>query len=265
MFKDKNKDRDKDRQEDKAKDKETGEAMLEAELKVLRDELAKKDDCHDRLLRLQAEFDNFRKRSIRERQEFIKYANEGLILELVGMLDNFQRSIKSADLKQDFKLLHSGVDMISRQLHKLLEEKGLKKIDSIGQRFDPNKHEAIEAVVSDKAQEGCILEEFQPGYILNDRVIRPAMVKVAKTLETVEEEVKDKKEEEKRRQGSEDEDREEVPEGPDQAPVSKKSVNNKAPGSDVTGVTDKEIKEGEEDKQEEDGNLKEESEDPPTG
>jgi|GEM_PF-306080 len=184
MFKDKNK----NKQEDNLKEKEVDTGVLEAELKVLREELSKKDDCQDRLLRLQAEFDNFRKRSIKERQEFIKYANEGLIIELVGMLDNFQRSIKAADLKQDFKLLHQGVDMISKQLHKLLEEKGLRRINSKGEKFDPNKHEAIEAVVSDEAEEGCILEEFQPGYILNDRVIRPAMVKVAKKLEIVEKE-----------------------------------------------------------------------------
>jgi len=184
MFKDKNK----NKQEDKANDKEADLGALEAELKVLREELSKKDDSQDRLLRLQAEFDNFRKRSIKERQEFIKYANEGLIIELVGMLDNFERSIKAADQRQDFKLLHQGVDMISKQLHKLLEEKGLRKINSIGEKFDPNKHEAIEAAVSDEAEEGSILEEFQPGYILNNRVIRPAMVKVAKKLEVVEEE-----------------------------------------------------------------------------
>jgi molecular chaperone GrpE len=179
MFKDKNK----NKAEEKLQDKTPDINVLEAELKVLRDELAKKDDNQDKLLRLQAEFDNFRKRSIKERQEFIKYANEGLIIELVGMLDNFERSIKAADQKQDFKLLHQGVDMISKQLHKLLEEKGLKKISSMGEKFDPNKHEAMEAVVSDEAEEGQILEEFQPGYTLNERVIRPAMVKVAKSKE----------------------------------------------------------------------------------
>ena len=179
MFKDKNK----NKAEEKPKDKSPDINVLEAELKVLRDELAKKDDNQDKLLRLQAEFDNFRKRSIRERQEFIKYANEGLIIELVGMLDNFERSIKAADQKQDFRLLHQGVDMISKQLHKLLEEKGLKKITSLGEKFDPNKHEAMEAVVSDEAEEGQILEEFQPGYMLNERIIRPAMVKVAKKLD----------------------------------------------------------------------------------
>ncbi|NQT95811.1 MAG: nucleotide exchange factor GrpE [Candidatus Omnitrophica bacterium] len=167
----------------KDKNKKVDSKALEAELKILREELAKKDDCQDKLLRLQAEFDNFRKRSFKEKQEFIKYANEGLVLDLVGMLDNFERSIKAADQKKDFKLLHQGVDMVARQLHKLLEEKGLKKIKSVGEKFDPNKHEAIEVVDSEDAEEGQILDELQPGYMLNERVIRPAMVKVVKSKE----------------------------------------------------------------------------------
>ena len=180
----------------KAKNKKQDIKDLEAELKVLREELAKKDDYQDVALRLQAEFDNFRKRSAKERQEFIKYANEGLILELVGILDNFERSIKAADQKQDFKLLHQGVDMISKQLHKLLQEKGLKRIECIGEKFDPVRHEAIEVVESDDAEESKVLEELQAGYMLNEHVLRPAMVKVVKNKpEIVEEEVKPKDEE----------------------------------------------------------------------
>ncbi len=169
----------------KAKNKKQDIKDLEAEVTVLRDELAKKDDYQDVALRLQAEFDNFRKRSAKERQEFIKYANEGLILELVGILDNFERSIKAADQKQDFKLLHQGVDMISKQLHKLLQEKGLKRIECVGETFDPVKHEAIEVVESDDAKESEVLEELQAGYMLNDHVLRPAMVKVVKNKQDV--------------------------------------------------------------------------------
>ncbi|MFA5068997.1 MAG: nucleotide exchange factor GrpE [Candidatus Omnitrophota bacterium] len=181
IFKDKNKDKEQEKEMPREQaDSASGTGDAGAEIKVLREELSKKDACQDRLLRLQAEFDNFRKRSARERQEFIKYANESLIIELVGMLDNFERSIKAADSKQDFKLLHQGVDIISKQLHKLLEEKGLKRINSLGERFDPGRHDAIEAVEAPDADEGAILEEFQPGYMLNDKVIRPAMVKVAK-------------------------------------------------------------------------------------
>jgi molecular chaperone GrpE len=223
MFKDKNK----NKAEEKLQDKTPDINVLEAELKVLRDELAKKDDNQDKLLRLQAEFDNFRKRSIKERQEFIKYANEGLIIELVGILDNFERSIKAADQKQDFKLLHQGVDMMSKQLHKLLEEKGLKKISSMGEKFDPNKHEAMEAVVSDEAEEGQILDEFQPGYTLNERVIRPAMVKVAKSKKETPEEQPEAVEEE-----SECHSEQPVPSEVEGSEESKEENEEKSPDSD---------------------------------
>jgi molecular chaperone GrpE len=209
MFKDRQKDKNKEKEQGQLSEQRADIEQLEAELNVLREELAKRDDCQDRLLRLQAEFDNFRKRSAKERQEFIKYANEGLIFELVGMLDNFERSIKAADQKQDFKLLHQGVDMISKQLHKLLEEKGLRRIDSKGEKFDPSRHEAIEAIETDEVKDGLIMEEFQPGYMLNERVIRPAMVKVAKAKkeepEAVEEENKTEPQEaEEVKEGEED-------------------------------------------------------------
>jgi len=164
----------------KPKKEKINKKALEAELKVLREEITKKDDCQDNLLRLQAEFDNFRKRSFTQKQEFVKFANEGLILELLSILDDFERSIKSAELKKDYDLLHQGVDMISKQLHKLLQEKGLKKIKSIGEDFNPHEHEALEVVESEEAEEEKIIEELQPGYMLNERIIRPAKVKVIK-------------------------------------------------------------------------------------
>jgi len=167
------------------KDKGKGKDIksLEAELKVLREEIAAKDDHYDKLLRLQAEFDNFRKRAAQDRAVFIKFANEGLILELVAILDDFERSIKSVEQKKDFDLLHQGVDMISKQLHRLLEEKGLKRIKSMGEKFNPHEHEAIEVVEGGEGKEGeedTVSEELQPGYTLNGRIIRPAKVKVLK-------------------------------------------------------------------------------------
>lgn len=137
----------------------------------------------DKYLRLQAEFDNYKKRTFKERQDFIKFANEGLILELLSILDNFERGIKSAEQKKDYELLHQGVDMISKQLHGLLETKGLNRIQSIGQPFDPHKHEAIEVVAGDDKEADIIVEELQPGYALNGRIIRPAKVKVLKSKE----------------------------------------------------------------------------------
>jgi len=141
---------------------------------------ARCEELLDKYLRLQAEFDNYKKRSFRERAEFIKFANEGLILELVGILDNFELGVRSAEQKKDFDLLHQGVDMISKQLHSLLESKGLVRIKSKGEKFDPHKHEALEVIEDEKVKDDTVVEELQPGYTLNGRILRPAKVKVAR-------------------------------------------------------------------------------------
>ncbi len=143
-------------------------------------------DLTDKYMRLHAEFDNFRKRSLKEKGEFVKFANEGLILELLDILDNFERGIKSAEQKKDFDLLHKGVDMISRQLHSLLEAKGLARIKAVGEKFDPHKHEPMEVVPSNE-KDDIVIDEMQPGYMLNGRIIRPTKVKVARKKEETEE------------------------------------------------------------------------------
>lgn len=157
------------------------EKEKEPENKNSTEEIKDYDELWDRYVRLQAEFDNYRKRSFREKTEFVKFANEGLIIELLGILDNFERGIRSAEQKKDYDLLHQGVDMISKQLHSLLETKGLSRIKSIGEKFDPHQHEAIEVVEGD--DEGVIVEELQPGYLLSGRIVRPARVKVVKEKE----------------------------------------------------------------------------------
>lgn len=143
-------------------------------------DIKEKEDYYDKFLRLQAEFDNFKKRTFKEKTEFVKFANECLILELVSILDDFERGIKSAEQKKDFQLLHQGVDIISKQLHSLLEEKGLNKIKSVGEKFNPHEHEAIETIEDKTKEDGTIIEELQGGYALNGRIIRPAKVKVIK-------------------------------------------------------------------------------------
>ena len=173
----------KDNNQKKQEPQEQDVNALKAELDVLKKEISEKDKLHDMYLRLQAEFDNYRKRTIKEKEEFVKYAAEGLIIDLVSTLDDFERGIKSAEQKKDFNLLHQGVDIISRQLHKMLEEKGLKRIKSVGEKFNPYEHEAVEVVESDEQEDGTVIEELMPGYSLNGRVIRPAKVRVAKGKE----------------------------------------------------------------------------------
>lgn len=158
------------------------------------------DALWDKHLRLQAEFDNYRKRSHREKGEFVKFANEMLIMELLEILDNFERGVKSAEQKKDFNLLHQGVDMISKQLHSLLEAKGLKRIKAVGQEFDPHLHEAMEVVEEEGIDKSSIVEELQPGYTFNGRIIRTAKVKVKKGKDDKKE---DKNVEEKKEEGGE--------------------------------------------------------------
>jgi len=165
------------------------------------------DVLWDKYLRLQADFDNYKKRSHRERMEFIKFANEMLILELLEILDNFERAEKAADQKKDFNLLHQGVDMTAKQLHSLLEAKGLKRIMVIGEKFDPHFHEPMEVVEEEGVEEDTIVEEMQAGYTLNSRIIRPAKVKVKrgkKVEETEKEKIIEETLKEKENGGSED-------------------------------------------------------------
>jgi len=151
----------------------------------------------DKYIRLGAEFDNYKKRSFKEKIDFMKFANEGLIIELLSILDNFERGIKSAESKKDYDLLHQGVDMISKQLHSLLETKGLSRIKAIGQKFDPHQHEAVEVVDGDN--DGEVIEELQSGYLLSGRIIRPAKVKVVKTKQGVEENIENHESEENKK------------------------------------------------------------------
>lgn len=139
----------------------------------------------DRLLRQAAEFENFRKRMFRERDEGVRYANALLLTDLLPVIDDFERAIASAEESRDFDSFHSGVALIERQLVSLLERGwGLRrftvKCGKDGEAFDPEKHEAIAVEQSTEVPEGTVLENYQKGYILHDRVLRPAKVKVAK-------------------------------------------------------------------------------------
>lgn len=138
-------------------------------------------ELQDKLLRLGAEFENYKKRVQREREDLIRYAGEVFIIELLHIVDNFERAFQAADKTQDFKVLHKGVEMILKEIQEFLKEKGIKKIETVGKQFDPHKHEAIERVVCEDKPENTITEELQAGYELNGKVIRPAKVKVSKT------------------------------------------------------------------------------------
>lgn len=136
-------------------------------------------ELKDQLLRRQADLENFRKRMLREKEEGIVYANQLLLLDVVTTIDDFERAIESAEASQDFDAFHSGVVLIERQLMQMLENKwGLARFGSLGEAFDPNRHQAIATEESAEVETPTVVEDYQKGYLLHDRVLRPARVKV---------------------------------------------------------------------------------------
>ncbi|HEY8909865.1 MAG TPA: nucleotide exchange factor GrpE [Desulfosporosinus sp.] len=149
---------------------------LEAELAKAK---AKADENYDQLLRLQADFDNYRKRTQKEKVELIKYASERIVADLLPVLDNFERAASAAKVNPDFTAFSQGVDMILRQLQTALSKEGLKAMEAVGQPFDPNLHDAVLRVDSEEHPENTVVEEIQKGYYLKEKVLRPCMVKVS--------------------------------------------------------------------------------------
>ncbi|WP_201003764.1 nucleotide exchange factor GrpE [Paenibacillus glycanilyticus] len=137
------------------------------------------EENQQRYLRAQADFDNFRRRTQKEKEDLAQYASMKLIGQLLPVVDNFERAVSAASANQDFEALAKGVDMIFRQLEQTLQQEGLKAMDAVGEPFNPEFHQAIMTVESDEHEEGIIVEEVQKGYILKERVLRPAMVKVS--------------------------------------------------------------------------------------
>ncbi len=166
------------------------EERKEVQLDVLKEQLKRSEKEHkeieDRLLRLAAEFDNYKKRTAREFQLIIKNANEELISQLVETLDNFQRALESVsrsnstENSSDFESFHKGVVLIYQHFGDILAKEGLKEIKAVGEPFDPHLHEAVMQQESEEYPEGVIMDEISKGYVLNDRVIKHSKVVVSK-------------------------------------------------------------------------------------
>ncbi len=137
-----------------------------------------KDELYDRLLRKQADFENYRKRIEKEKREFQKYALSSFLLDLIGILDNFERALSHMDEELGAQY-RRGVELIYRQLRDLMEKKGLRPVETEGRLFDPNFHEAIARELHNHLPENTILEELQRGYFFHDKLLRPALVKVS--------------------------------------------------------------------------------------
>ena len=154
------------------------------ELKKMLEEKEKEfKEHHDRLLRLAADFDNYKKRAAREKEDWAKFANEELIRAILPFIDNLERALNHAQKVTDTGVLIEGVRLTLQQLIQNLNKFGLSSFQSVGKSFDPAMHEAMLVVETDKQEPNQVVEEFQKGYFLNDRLLRPATVSVSKTPE----------------------------------------------------------------------------------
>ena len=159
---------------DPAGAKQAPVSQAEAELQKIK---AERDSLLDRLARLQAEFENARKRSAKEQQDFREYAVMDAVKSLLPILDSFERALQAGADSSEFR---NGVELIHKQLQDTLAKLGLRPIPAKGEPFDPHLHQAIEMVDTTDAEDHQVLEELQRGYKLKDRLLRPSMVKVAR-------------------------------------------------------------------------------------
>jgi molecular chaperone GrpE len=163
-----------------------------SELDILKEKIAQveqeRDMFKDQLYRKAADYENFRRQKEREAAALLKFAEEGIIKKLLPTLDDLERVIKNADKflagNPDAKIYVDGVKLIQQKLLKTLEERGVKKIESVGKKFDVNYHEALTQQPTNDVEPETIVEEFESGYMLHDKVIRHAKVVVAKEIET---------------------------------------------------------------------------------
>ena len=152
------------------------------QLEALKAKAAKTDEYWDRLLRQAAEFENYKKRSARDRQDAMKYATQALLDKLIPVLDHFEMALMATTGAQEssFESFKTGMAMIQNQLKSALAESGLEEIEARHQPFDPNYHEAVSQLESAEVPEGHVVQQLRKGYKLKDRLLRPATVVVAK-------------------------------------------------------------------------------------
>ena len=162
-------------------DKKETVVLTKQEFEELKAQAEKAKEYWERLLLQQADFDNTRKRLERDRQEFAKFANEEIVVELLTVLDDLERTVELAQTKhEDLSAFLKGVEMILAHLYEMLKKFGVKAIEAKGKAFDPHFHEALMQIHDAKLPEHTVVEELQKGYLMNDRIIRTSKVKVSK-------------------------------------------------------------------------------------
>jgi len=163
-------------------DAESPEGLAREELLALyREAKDASEKNYDLYLRSQAEIDNIKKRNKREKQDLLKYANENLIKSILPSLDNLEKALEHADNEDAIHALKEGIELTLKGLKEVLSKSGLVEVRAFGEPFDPCYHEAVSQIQVDQAKPGTIVEELQRGYLLNDRLIRPAVVVVSRS------------------------------------------------------------------------------------
>jgi len=158
---------------------ETEEITVEEPISEMEESGRLASEYLDHLQRLQAEFDNYKKRVDREKAELIEYASAELVSELIDIMENLQRGVASAKGSDDIDSIVKGMEMVSTQLKDILGSRGLKPIEAVGKKFDPHYHEAMMMTPTDEYPYNTVIEEFQQGYMIKDKVIRYSKVRVS--------------------------------------------------------------------------------------
>jgi len=181
----KNQEKPQEKSQEKPKEKDVKEDVVilsKADYESLKVKADERDAFYDKYVRAHAEFENVRKRLEKDKNDFVKYANEGMITEFLPIIDNLEIAEKHIKEAKDFGAVTKGVDMIQVQIQAFLKDIGLERMKTVGEKFDPHVHEAVETEESKDKDDGLISAELKPGYKLNGRLLRPAMVKIVKKV-----------------------------------------------------------------------------------
>lgn len=173
----------KQNQEKKPIESEASGDMMDSDIQALEQEIEalrkNAEDTQNSYLRVLADFDNYRKRQREETARLSDSAREQVLLRLLPIVDNFDRSVQAAEAEHSYDSLVEGVTLTLKQIHEMLDKEGLEPIEAVGQEFNPEFHEALMRVETDEYPENMIVDELEKGYMLNGRVLRPARVRVA--------------------------------------------------------------------------------------
>jgi len=165
------------------KKKKKKDELIEELKKSLDEKGEANKTLQEKILYLQAEFENFKRLKNKEKQDVLKFGNETLVKELLPVMDNLERALDHASNTEDFKSIHDGVKIIANEFLKVLERAGIERVEALGKKFDPNFHEAFLQEEKDDMEPDTVVKEMQKGYILNGRLIRPSMVAISKKPE----------------------------------------------------------------------------------